>query len=163
MKQEHNCFQLYKEISRRDKIVFAAVWLLIFSVFQFSIKQICGFTFYPDEFGYWASAAKIIGWNWSEIASLGSYYSFGYSILLFPILYFAPNSVIAYQAAIFVNMLFMCMGYVLLCMITEKLFGNMQRTLRYLASGAAVLYPAWIFYMQTTLTEAILSSEPRIS
>lgn len=158
MKQEHNCFQLYKEISRRDKIVFTSVLLLVFAIFQFGIKQICGFTFYPDEFGYWASAAKIIGWNWSEIASLGSYYSFGYSILLFPILYFAPDSVVAYQAAVFVNMLLMCIGYILLCMFTEKLFDNMPRALRYLASGAAVLYPAWIFYMQTTLAEAVLLS-----
>lgn len=158
MKKEYNCIQVYKEIERRDKVVFIAVLLLIFSAFQLGIKQICGFTIYPDEFGYWASAAKIMGWDWSEIASLGSYYSFGYSILLFPILYFAPDSIIAYQVAIFVNMLFMCLGYVLLCMITEKLFGEVSRTLRYLACGAAVFYPAWFFYMQMTLTEALLMS-----
>lgn len=156
MKRRYNCKQLYKEISRRDKVVFVTVLLLVFSVFQLGIKQICGFTIYPDEFGYWASAAKIIGWDWSEVASLGSYYSFGYSIWLFPILYFAPNSVMAYQTAIFINMLFMCLGYCFLCMITEKLFGNMPRTLRYLISGTAVLYPAWIFYMQMTMAEALL-------
>ena len=158
MKRKFDCIQLNKEIPRRDKVVFGAVLVLIFSIFQFVIKQICGFIFYPDEFGYWANAAKIIGWDWSEIASLGSYYSFGYSILLLPILYFTPNSVVAYQAAVFINMLFMCIGFVLLCMITEKLFGNMHRTLRFLAAGAAVLYPAWIFYMQTTMAEALLLS-----
>ena len=158
MKRRINCFQLHKEISVRDKCVFVATLLLIFSVYQFGIKQICGFTFYPDEFGYWASAAKMMGWDWSEIASLGSYYSFGYSVVLFPILYFAPNSIVAYQVAVFVNMLFMCMGFVLLCVISEKLFVKMPRTFRYLASGAAVLYPAWLFYMQTTMTEALLLS-----
>lgn len=158
MEKEHGSNQLYKEISRRDKIVFAAIIVLIFAVFQFGIKQICGFTVYPDELGYWASAAKAVGWDWSEIASLGSYYSFGYSVILTPILYFAPDSITAYQIAIFVNMLFMCIGFFLLCIISEKLFGTMQRTLRYLASGAAVLCPAWIFYMQTTLVEALLFS-----
>lgn len=158
MKIWYKCKQLYKEISRRDKLVFVAVLLLFYALFQLGIKQICGFTVYPDEFGYWANAARIIGWDWSEIVSLGSYYSFGYSFLLVPILYFAPDSITAYQMAIFINMLFMCLGYVLLCMITEKLFGNMPRTLRYLTSGVAVLYPAWIFYMQMTLTEALLMS-----
>ena len=158
MKKEDNCSQLHREIATRDKCVFVAVLLLIFSIYQLGIKQICGFTFYPDEFGYWASAAKMMGWDWSEIASLGSYYSFGYSAFLFPVLYFAPNSAVAYQAAVFVNMLFMCLGYVLLCVISEKLLGSMPRTFRYLSSGAAVLYPAWIFYMQTTMTEALLLS-----
>lgn len=156
MERKYNGIQLYKEIARRDKAIFVAVLLLIFSIFQLGIKQICGFTIYPDEFGYWANAAEIIGWDWSEIASLGSYYSFGYSIVLFPLLYFAPDSVTAYQMAIFVNMLLMCLGYILLCMISGRLFGNMPRTLRYLMSGTAVLYPAWIFYMQMTLAEALL-------
>ena len=156
MEKEHGSIQLYKAISRRDKIVFAAIIVLIFSVFQFGIKQICGFTVYPDEFGYWASAAELIGWNWSEIASLGSYYSFGYSLILLPVLLLTPDSIAAYQMAVFINMLCMCIGFVLLCAISEKMFGSMRRTLRYLASGAAGLYPAWIFYMQSTLTEAIL-------
>lgn len=148
--------QFYKGIPVRDKGVFIAMVLLIFSIYQLGIKQICGFTFYPDEFGYWATAANMMGWDWSEIVSIGSYYSYGYSVLLFPILYVTSNSIVAYQTAILINMILMCVGYALLCVVSEKIFGLIPRALRYLSVGAAILYPAWIFYMQTTMTEALL-------
>lgn len=156
MKEKCSLVQLYKKHSKREKCVFFAVLVLVFSIFQLAIKQICGFTIYPDEFGYWASAANMLGWDWTEIASLGSYYSFGYSLLLYPILCFTSNSIVAYQTAVFLNVIFMCMGYVLLCAISERLFGDMPRIIRYLVAGAAVLYPAWIFYMQTTMAEALI-------
>ncbi|MDE6913877.1 MAG: hypothetical protein K2P35_09310, partial [Lachnospiraceae bacterium] len=35
--------------------------VLIFSICQYSIYRLYGFTIYPDEFGYWASAAQWIG------------------------------------------------------------------------------------------------------
>lgn len=44
--------------------------LIIFGIFQYGIGKICGFTMVPDEFGYWASAAEKIGYDWSEVTSL---------------------------------------------------------------------------------------------
>ena len=41
--------------------------------------EIVRLSLFPDEFGYWAPAAEMLGWDWSESVSLGSYYSFGYS------------------------------------------------------------------------------------
>ena len=59
--------------------------LLLFCFFQFSIRKIYGFSIFPDEFSYWAYAAEAAGCDWSEVISLGSFYSYGYSILLLPI------------------------------------------------------------------------------
>ena len=132
------------------------VILIIISVFQYSIFKICGFTMYPDEFGYWASAAKAVGYDWSEVAAMGSYYSFGYSLLLIPILKLFTGGVRAYRAAITVNMILMCGGFLLLKFITGKLFPEANRIKRIFISGIAVFYPAWIFYMQMTLAEALL-------
>ena len=132
------------------------ILLLIFCVFQYGIQKICGFTIYPDEFGYWASAAKAAGYDWTETASLGSYYSFGYGLLLLPILKCFGGGVTAYRAAIFLNMLLMCGSLFLIERILEELFPKIGQESASLLGGTAVLYPAWIFYMQTTMAEAVL-------
>lgn len=134
----------------------AGILLLIFCIFQYGIRKICGFSLYPDEFGYWASAAGLAGYDWSEIASLGPYYSFGYSLILFPVLKLFGDGIVAYRAAIVANMLLMCGGIFLMKKILEKIFPDAGSETGYLLGGMAVLYPAWIFYMQMTMTEAIL-------
>ena len=130
--------------------------LIIFCVFEYGIQKIWGFTLYPDEFGYWASAASVVGYDWSEVASLGSYYSFGYSLILIPILKIFSGGVMAYRAAVFINMLLMCVGVFLFGKLIEGIFPETRADIRVLVSGVSVLYPAWIFYMQMTLAEAVL-------
>ncbi len=132
------------------------VVLLIFCIFQYSIQKICGFSLYPDEFGYWASAARMAGYDWSEVASLGSYYSFGYSLILFPLLKLFGGGTVAYRAAIAVNMILMCGSVFLIRRIIEKIFPDIGPETGILIGGMAALYPTWIFYMQTTMTEALL-------
>lgn len=142
---------------KKDHIVLVFIILIIFSVFQYGIQKIYGFTLYPDEFGYWASAANAVGYDWSEAASMGSYYSYGYSLILIPILKLFSGGVRAYRAALTVNMVLMCAGVILLWKISLKVFPQMEKTKREFACGVGVLYPAWIFYMQTTMSEALLN------
>lgn len=141
---------------RKEYRYFIILILIIFCVFQYGIRKIFGFTIYPDEFGYWASAAKSVGYDWSEVASMGSYYSFGYSAFLIPILKIFSNSVTAYRAAVFLNMVLMCVCVFLFQKIMEKIFPEVEKGRSILVSGIAVLYPAWIFYMQMTMAEGIL-------
>ena len=91
----------YKLSAPQVDLLFCIV--LLTCVLMYGIGRIYGFIIYPDEFGYWASAARVLGYDWSKIASLGSYYSYGYSILLIPILFLFHNPVAAYRAAIVVN------------------------------------------------------------
>lgn len=142
---------------KRDYLYSIFFILIIICIFQYGIQKICGFTMYPDEFGYWASAAKVVGYDWTEAASLGSYYSFGYSAVLAPLLALFADGVEVYRAAVAVNMVLMCFGVLILGSIVKDLFPDMDNTLRAMAAGAAVLYPAWIFYMQMTLAEAFLT------
>ena len=124
---------------KQEHIYFILLLLIIFCVFQYGGRKICGFSLYPDEFGYWASAAKVIGYEWSEVASLGSYYSFGYSLLLAPLLKLFREGIAAYRAAIAVNMILMCMGGGLLYKSGSRLFPGLDRGKRILISGIAVL------------------------
>ena len=141
---------------KKNNIYFLFALLLIFCIYQYGIQKICGFTLYPDEFGYWASAANAIGYNWSEVASMGSYYSFGYSFILVPVLIIFTNGVTAYKAAVTVNMLLMCISVLLVQKIIGKLFPDIDKVKRIFLSAIAVLYPSWIFYMQMTMTESLL-------
>lgn len=134
--------------------------LLIFLLYQLNIYKICGFSIYPDEFGYWASAAQMLGYDWSAVAALGSYYSFGYGMILTPILWLFQNGISAYQTAVAVNMLLQCGAAGLLWGIFKRLHqsecSDERKMQAVLAVGIAVFYPPWSFYMQMTLTEAFL-------
>lgn len=141
---------------KQEHIYFVFIILIIFCIFQYGIRKTCGFSVYPDEFGYWASAAGAAGYDWTQVASLGSYYSFGYSLLLTPLLKLFHGGIAAYRAAIVVNMALMCAGAWIIYLSGLKLFPQLDRTRRIFASGIAALYPAWIVYMQMTLAEALL-------
>lgn len=132
------------------------ILLITVCIYQYGIQKIFGFTMYPDEFGYWASAARISGYDWSEVASMGSYYSFGYSLLLVPVLKIFSDGVTAYRAAIGINMLLMCLGTFLVRKIIYKMFPEINTVRGIFLSGIAVFYPSWIFYMQMTMAEALL-------
>ncbi len=131
--------------------------VLIFSICQYSIYRLYGFTIYPDEFGYWASAAQWIGHDWSGVASLNSYYSFGYSILLVPILRFCMDSITAYRTAVALNVILQCSSVFLFWGIFRKLKKETPKMQIVYAVGVAVFYPAWTFYTQMTLSEALLA------
>ena len=141
---------------KKINIYLLLIILIIFGIFQYGIGKIYGFTMVPDEFGYWASAAEKIGYDWSEVTSLGSYYSFGYSFILLPILYLFDDGVMAYRAAVAVNMLLMCGGIFLILGIIKRLFPEIERKMQVFIGGIAVFYPVWIFNMQMTMTEALL-------
>lgn len=140
----------------QKKIYLVYTLIIIFSIFGYGIQKVCCFTLFPDEFGYWASAAHLTGYDWSDMTALGSYYSFGYGLLLFPILKFFSDGILAYRAAIVLNMILMCVSLFLLQSIIRELFPEESEVQRVFISSAAVLYPSWIFYMQMTMTEALL-------
>lgn len=132
------------------------VLAFVFLVFFYGIGRIYGFSMLPDEFGYWASAAKVAGYDWSAISSLGSYYSFGYSLILIPILILFPDAVSAYRAAVFVNVWLLLLTFVILQKVLRRLEPQLDNKMKILIAGMTICYPPWLFYMGTTLTEILL-------
>lgn len=132
------------------------IWGILFAFFQFGIHRICGFSIYPDEFGYWATAARWNGYDWSACASLGSYYSFGYSGVLAVILRICGSRLAAYRAAIVLNAVLQGTAVPLLWKLLNLLFAGLDKRKVLLFTVIAVFYPPWLLYMQMTLTEALL-------
>lgn len=131
--------------------------LILWGIYGYGIEQICGFSVFQDEFGYWSNAAYFAGYDWSECVGLFSYYSYGYSIPLAIILKIFPNSMAAYRAATAFNVIILCMTMIMLCRIVDGLFSEISENRKIYSIGVAVFYPVTTFYMQMTLTENLLT------
>ena len=129
-------------IQRRYDILFV---LLMSCIVCHGISKSYGFYFPADEFGYWSYAAGLAGYDWSDIASLGSYYSYGYSLILLPVFLIFKDGVIAYRAAMVVNIALLAV-----CFFIRQKMG------RTFYAAAAVFYPTWLFYAGTTFAEILL-------
>lgn len=139
-----------------------AFFAILFCYYQYCIRRAYGFTFFPDEFGYWTYAAKAAGYDWSEITALGSYYSYGYSLILFPIFLLCKNAVMAYRIAVTMNFILLGMTYFVLLALGKRLLllkdGNIQTDehLLQISTTIAVFYPSWLFYARSTMVEVLL-------
>ena len=133
--------------------------LLLFCYYMYSIYQIYSFELIPDEFGYWTYAATLSGCDWSDIVSLGSYYSFGYTLILYTIFQIFQDSIVAYRAAVTVNFLLMILAYFVLLKNIMRLQEERQKTISLiLITGIAILYPSWLHYSRSTMTEIVVMS-----
>ena len=130
--------------------------LFLICYYGYTISRAYGFTFFPDEFGYWSYAAKAAGYDWSDIASLGSYYSYGYSLILIPIFILFHNAVTAYRMAVTLNFIFMGATFFLLVRIQQNFYPQADKERTELFAAIAVLYPAWLFYARSTMVEIAL-------
>lgn len=132
-------------------IVFLAV-----CIFLYAKSRLLGPILFPDEFGYWAAAAKFAGYDWSEITSISYYYSYGYSLFLLPILSVTGNMTLAYRIAVALNVIFLLCSSIVLFHIITVLEPQTGRTRKALLCGAGIFYSGHIFYMQLTLPETLL-------
>lgn len=140
-------------IQHKYSVIFIA-FLICF--YGYSISRVYGFIFFPDEFGYWAYAAKAAGYDWSEIVSLGSYYSYGYSLILFPIFKLCRDSVMAYRTAVTLNFILLGAVFFMMLFLAKRLLKEQQKERIPFYVAVAVLYPTWLFYAQTTMVETAL-------
>lgn len=131
------------------------VILLCFGILEMS--SIYGFLIFPDEFAYWAYAADAAGYDWSDITSLGSYFSYGYASILFPIFALCKDAIAAYRAAVSLNFIFLIITYLLLTYTMRKMVSDKIIPIE-LFSALTILVPWNLFYAQMTMTEALLVS-----
>lgn len=147
---------MWKRYLQPERLYIAFLLAILCCLFAYGIPKIFGFSIYPDEFGYWASAARLLGYDWSDITSLGSYYSFGYGLLLLPILAWVEDPVMAYRAAVGCNLIMAGVSLLLIWEMAKKLFPDLGAEVKVFFSGIAIFYPPVLFYMQTTMAETAI-------
>ena len=145
------CFSFIK-----DNVYLVIGIILVVSLCMYGIMGVFGFSAFPDEFGYWTPAAAMLGYDWSSITSLGSYYSYGYSAVLVIILALFKDPIVTYRAAVIVNLLLQCIAIPMLYRILTGLFPSEHKNTKAVIAIASILYPAWVFYTQTTMAEGLL-------
>lgn len=136
-----------------EKIFFCIMLAVILSV---DLKEKMTIHIATDEFGYWTAAANFLGWDWSNSAALNSYYSFGYSLFLTPLLLLIKNPIITYKAAIALNIVFVEMSFLLLFYIFKLLFSYCNEHIILCLSFLVMCYPANIVNIKFTLSECCL-------
>lgn len=140
----------------KDNLFLVMGIIFVISLCMYGIMGVFGFSAFPDEFGYWTPAAAMLGYDWSSITSLGSYYSYGYSVILVAVLAIFKDSIVTYRAAVIVNLVLQCIAIPMIYRILTNLFPTEHKNTRAAISIASVLYPAWVFYTQTTMAESLL-------
>lgn len=130
--------------------------IIIFIVMHYGMKEIMNIHIASDEFGYWTAAANIIGYDWSQCASLNEYYSFGYGIVLAPLL-LLDNVNLIYKAALYINIIFVIISYFEIIKIVENLFITSKEKVEYAFISFSVnVYAGLVFYTKLTLVECLL-------
>lgn len=130
----------------------AAFWICFAA---FVLPKVYGPVILPDEFGYWAQAAEMAGYDWHDVSTKCSYYSFGYGIVMFPLLKLINNPVLLYRLFVGGNFLLLVLCSLLLYEILKKKICNGKKLLAVI-SGVTMLYAAYGTYAQTTMSETLL-------
>lgn len=138
----------------RYKEYFLAI-VVLFAFWVFGIGSTYGFLIFPDEFAYWSYAARIAGYDWSDVTALAPYFSYGYSLILIPIFLFCKDAVMAYRIAVSVNFLFLFLTVIVLADTMKRVLSD-ERMPVTLFSGLTILLPFNLFYTQMTMTEVFL-------
>lgn len=129
--------------------------LLLAGIAGYSVYNAQGLLIFPDEYTYWSYAATAAGYDWYSVTSLGSYYSYGYSLILIPVFLLCKNPITAYRTAVGINFVLLLLA--LLCLVRfmrrKQEYGEMPTVL---FSAVAVFYAGHLFSAQMTLTETLL-------
>ena len=130
--------------------------ILVFIICAFRVNR----SFLPylsaDEMGPIAVAAHFRGYDWSQMTQFLSYYSYGYSLMLLPLMYLFDHPVTFYRAAIVVNCVLAACVVPFSYYFSKIINGNKSSVPQFVFSGLIALYPAAIMRANLALGELTL-------
>ena len=95
---------------------------------------------YNDEFGYWATAARIRGYDWSGVFQHISYYGYGYGVILSLFLFLFQDTGAAYIGAVGLNAVWLVGAYACLLAIAKRMAPERSPALRAFLAFACTVY-----------------------
>ena len=112
-----------------------------------------------DGFCYWGIAANISGYDWSELISQSSYYSYGYSLILIPLFWLHRLGItmtVLYRIAIVLNAFFLSGCYLITLYMLKELFEGIPVGFKRVLSLFVTLYIGNMAQMGMAWTETFL-------
>lgn len=146
------------EKNEKKKIIwlslFLSALLVVLSMFWFGRSSIP--YIYNDEYGYWVSAAKYAGYDWSGVFNRISYYSYGYGLIL-SLLYRVTSDVyLIYRLALLLNVVWLLGSFCLLFQTGKLLYPQERADRLLLVSFLATCLPGNITQANYTWPEDFL-------
>lgn len=155
MKQYKKMVTKAKRIVSHKSMLFLYAFLVsVFSVYN--LPNLNQLYVLHDEFGYWANAAHFAGYDWSQLASLSPYYSYGYSFFLVPLLILFRNSILMYKAAVCLNAAFYVGAFLLSVSCAKRLFPKVNLYVMQTVCLVVALYCNNLVQGNLTWSEALL-------
>ena len=137
-------------------IIFAVslIFLLLLPFVHINVR--CIPYIFNDEFGYWASAAKFAGLDWSDTFSKIPYYSYGYGLILSILVRLFENMGTAYKVAIIFNGVWLALSYIFLYKSARIIFKSISKFIILIFSFVVVLFSSNIAEINYTWPEVFL-------
>lgn len=135
--------------------VFVGVLILFAAAFPVIIQS-RGIVLFPDEVGYWADAMTLAGEDWSGISLLFPWYSYGYSILLVPIIKLFKEPTAIYRAGLVLNLAMLEASYLMMTYLIRIYIGQFSWLPASLIALVAACNPTYLTYVVINLPETAL-------
>lgn len=143
--------------NKREAITISVCMLVLFAFNIRNIQELTLLAILYDEFGYWTSAAYWNGMNWSGVTSvLSPYYSYGYGLLLALIIFMTPDMGTAYQTAIVMNSIMICLSFALSCQVFVQMLPKADKIKLIIFCFISCFYPSVIHHSQFAWSETIV-------
>lgn len=136
------------------------IWNILYSGMIFilvitQVHKVAGPVIMPDEVGYWATGAKIAGFDWSGIMRMSPYYGYGYGVFLGFIMHFIQDPIKMFRAAVVLNALFMIVIYYITYKILTIIKAEWAGRYKGLLSFAVTVYAFNIYYSMNSEAEIL--------
>ncbi len=154
--KENFIFKCFKNAKYMERIEFILLAAILFIIQLLHINELSMPFVLEDEFGYLTHAATFAGLDWSSAAQYMSYYSYGYSILLAPIIAIFKDPAGMYQAILVLNALMIVGCFITAKCAAIKLAPEINGRLLNLAAFAVCLYPSYVVQSKIAWTECTL-------
>ena len=130
--------------------------LVIFCVHLVYIDRVYGISIFGDENGYWHNAAFFAGFRWHTMIPHSPYYSWGYSLLIAPFLYFFNNFETAFRAALVLNCVIVSCTFIMFYRFLRVSFSNINFWISILVAFVFSMHPAFAIHTKIGWTECLL-------
>lgn len=138
-------------------IAFISVLATIIAIYFSYFRDLNVFYVFDDEFGYWSNGALVAGYDWSESLAGCAYYSYGYGILLSPIIKFIDTPSLMYQMAILLNVIMGCATFIIIFLCFRMLYKKSNYYKQLMVSGAISLSSGYAMNIHIAWSETLLN------
>lgn len=142
------------------RLLFFVAMIILFFIHLNKIFSTNIFYFLPDEMGYLANGALLLGYDWSEL-KIPLFYSGGYSLIISFFMMFIQSPTVLYKVLCIFNAFLNCISFFFLYKIlTSKyifIFSKQEKKwLAIIIAFISMLYPALTLYTLSLQPECLL-------